>query len=465
MTKMLFQVTFLSDIVLPATSNNEGRITQLDFIPGSNFLGMVASTAYQTFEDPFKIFHSGQVRFGDAHIMVNNQPTYKIPFSFFHEKLDKRTLFNHHLIQDFKAFKQLKQKRDGYMTEDFKETEIEYSYLQKSAYDSKKRRSKESAMYGYEAIKAGTLWQFAVTLNDVSSEEKEKIKNTLTGEKSLGKSKSSQYGRIKIDFIEEISQQKKGNNPMDNNKVYLYAQSRLTLTDEEGHPTFDVRYIHPDLSPNQISYEETQIRIGTYTPYNTTMRTKCYERIVIEKGSVIVLQNISEQQLADIEKGVGAYLSEGFGEIWVNPPFLLKEGGFSLDKITANAKSDTNPSASSENISDPLIDFLMHRYKQKDAQLALVKSVEEFIRENKKYYTAMNSQWGAIRALCNKYDDQNIVKAVEEFINKGVAKEKWDGKKGQLLIEAIENASDKVAFVKLLSIQMPKETDIEGVAA
>lgn len=464
MTKMHFHVTFLSDIVLPATSNNEGRITQLDFIPGSNFLGMVASKAYNDFEDPFTVFHSGKVRFGDAHILAGDKPTYKIPFSFFHEKLNKERLFNHHLIKDFSKFKQLKQKRDGYMTEDLTEVTIDYCYLQKSAYDSKKRRSKESAMYGYEAIKAGTSWQFGVTCDNVSETDKEKIKENLTGEKWLGKSKSSQYGKIQIDFIDEIPVSKQ-TDTIAGEKVYLYAKSRLALLDESANPTYDVKHILPGLSSQNVSYPDTQIRISSYTPYNTAMRTKCYERIVIEKGSVIVLQNITEEQLYEITKGVGAYQSEGFGEILVNPSFLLKEDGFTLKKIDKKRQYDKESETKSHSSDDPLIQFLMYRDSRKKAQLALVRSVEEFIEENKKYFPeSMNSQWGAIRALCNRHNDQTIADAVKEFISKGVAKEKWDGKKREVLLKAIENTPDKVAFVKLLAIQMPKENE-KGAAA
>ena len=145
MNKIIFQVKFLSDIVLQASSNTEGNIEHLDFIPGSNFLGMVAQN-YMKFEDSFKVFHSGDVKFGDAHILKDEKVTYKMPLAFFHEKLDTKTLYNHHFIKDFSIFKQLKQKRDGYITKDMQTTDIEYNYSQKSAYDKINRRSKDSSM-------------------------------------------------------------------------------------------------------------------------------------------------------------------------------------------------------------------------------------------------------------------------------------------------------------------------------
>jgi hypothetical protein len=54
MNKLTFKIEFLSDIVLQASSNTQGNIELLDFIPGSNFLGMVAKN-YNNFENSFDI--------------------------------------------------------------------------------------------------------------------------------------------------------------------------------------------------------------------------------------------------------------------------------------------------------------------------------------------------------------------------------------------------------------------------
>jgi len=197
MNVLNFQLEFLSDVVLPATSNTEGNIESLDFIAGSNFLGMVAKE-YDEFSDTFAVFHSGAVRFGDATLVHDGQATYKMPLSFFHEKLDDGTMYNHHLISDFTRFKQLKQRRNGFITQELQEVSIDYNYAQKSAYDKEHRRSKEGSMYGYNAMPKGLIWQFSVKCDEhISQEDIERIKNNLVGKKRLGKSKSSQYGRVK----------------------------------------------------------------------------------------------------------------------------------------------------------------------------------------------------------------------------------------------------------------------------
>ena len=133
MKDLIFNVAFLSDIVLPASSNTEGKIEALDFIAGSNFLGMVAKDKeYDKFENSFNVFHSGKVRFGDATLLQDETPTYKIPLCFFHEKLNKNKVVNQ-LYTSLSELEQAKQFREGYMSKDFSFSLVNYTYAQKSA--------------------------------------------------------------------------------------------------------------------------------------------------------------------------------------------------------------------------------------------------------------------------------------------------------------------------------------------
>lgn len=67
MEKIQFKCELLSDIVLNDSPATEGKRKCIDFISGNNFLGIVASQLYgETDETSWLIFHSGNVRFGDA---------------------------------------------------------------------------------------------------------------------------------------------------------------------------------------------------------------------------------------------------------------------------------------------------------------------------------------------------------------------------------------------------------------
>lgn len=443
MQELRFQVEFLSDIVLPATSNTEGKIENLDFIPGSNFLGMVAK-AYGDFVDSFAVFHSGAVRFGDATLLHNGQTTYKMPLSFFHEKLDDSKIFNHHLITDFKQFTQLKQKRTGFITEDLEELSIKHNYAQKSAYDKEQRRSKDSSMYGYNAMPKGLVWQFVVKYDkSIDSADIQRIIDNLVGKKRLGKSKSSEYGQVVISEVQKSVSEIKTSNFKE--QTLLYVKSRLALVDDEGNPTYDLKYLIDGLDEKSIVWEKSQLRTSSYTPYNRTMQTKSYERMVINSGSVIVLKNIDDVLMEKIKKGVGVYLSEGFGEILVNPSFLLKKV-FSFQQEEKEQK-EKKPLK----ITHHTVKFLQSRQKQKEKKLDMIKRVEEFMDKHQNLYRNIkNSQWGTIRSICSS-NNQTFEDKIKEYIESG--KVTWNQTQISTLLDAIK--SDR-AFAKLLSMEMPR---------
>ena len=89
MTKTLkFRCTLESDLVLSQTSSSEGNQKTLDFIPGNNFLGIVASKMYKEgSSESLELFHSGKVRFGDAHPSVDGIRGLRVPASMYSPKL------------------------------------------------------------------------------------------------------------------------------------------------------------------------------------------------------------------------------------------------------------------------------------------------------------------------------------------------------------------------------------------
>jgi hypothetical protein len=67
---------------------HDKNMQSLNYIPGSNFLGIVAEKYSELTSDAYDIFHSGKVSFGDAHISKDNCVSYHLPFSLFLDKLN-----------------------------------------------------------------------------------------------------------------------------------------------------------------------------------------------------------------------------------------------------------------------------------------------------------------------------------------------------------------------------------------
>ncbi|MEY4503773.1 MAG: hypothetical protein RL154_65 [Pseudomonadota bacterium] len=459
MKELSFQVKFLSDIVLPATSNTQGKIEQLDFIAGSNFLGMVAKN-YNNFSDSFDIFHSGKVRFGDGHILKDGKITYKMPLSIFKEKNDESIVKNQ-ITESLDCLIQAKQLRNGYITQDKEQVFIDYVYSQKSAYDKTKRRSKDSQMYGYSAIKKGLTWQFVVKIDTISPEDEKLIIKTLETSTRLGKSKSAEYGQVAIKFIgSEVltSQNCETKVSLPNGEVVLYCNSRLALVDKCGNPTYELKYLCDGLTEANISYDKTQIRTSAFTPYNTARQTKDYERVCINKGSVIVLKNISKEQLEELKNGVGAYLSEGFGDIIINPNFLLEANFTFVPKPKDELKQDERQQIT-KTFEDKTVQFLVNRHNTAINMLNIANEVAVFVKEHKngKLKNIKPSQWGNIRSIASSNQD-GFIENIKTYIYNGT--KKWEDKQIKILMNAIDNHKiDKQKFIKLLAMKMGGQND------
>ena len=123
MKTLYFRCKLLTDVILNQKSASEGAQQTLDFIPGSNFLGIAASTLYKELNlENFDIFHSGKVRFGDAHLAYDSNRSLHIPALFFYPKMNFITegsyvmskFAQNERLSDILRKKQLKQARRGF---------------------------------------------------------------------------------------------------------------------------------------------------------------------------------------------------------------------------------------------------------------------------------------------------------------------------------------------------------------
>ena len=455
MKKIDFKVTFLSDIVLNSSSNTQGNIETLDYITGASFLGMVAKN-YNDFENSFEVFHSANVRFGEATPLFKNKPTYKVPFCFFHPKLDenKKEVKNNHFIKyedEIELNKQYKQVRSGYITSNLDYINLDYVYSQKAAYDKTNRKSKDSFMFGYKAIKKGATWKFSIKFDDIDEKTQNQVIENILGEKYLGKSKTSQYGKVLIEELKDFKEENLENINL-GGTTFVYINSSLALFDENGMPTFEPTKENLGLKDATIDWDNTQIRTKKFTPYNSKRETNDYTKLVIEKGSVIALKNTSLEDINILKNGIGAYLSEGYGEVLINPSFLLKEDSFSLNKIQ---KEDIREEIQEEKVDNNLISFLQNKKESKNKTYSLGEEVQEFMNKNKeKFKTVSKSQWGQIRMIVQfNQKDKIYVEKIKDFITHGTSKKQWENGK-KLFFDTLD--SKKIEFIKLLSIMMPK---------
>lgn len=479
MTTLKFKCTLLSDIIINLKSATEGPNQTLDFIPGSNFLGIVAAKYDGFGNDAMEVFHSGKVRFGDAH-PVNEQSSIRslrIPASMFYPKLEKPSdiTYIHHLVPDFEALKskQLKQCRSGfYEFKDNKAIEIETdkNFAIKSAHDKEKRRSKDEQMYGYQSLQEGLTLCFEVEVESDNTDLKDKIKDALVGKRRVGRSRTAQYGLVEI---EEWNYEDIPSRVSKDGLVVVYTDSRLILLDKYGLPTFQPspEDLGIDDKDAKIVWEKSQIRTFQYTPWN--YKRQCYDtdRCGIEKGSVFVIESSASPANS---RYIGFYQNEGFGKVIYNPEFLEaddqgvskykivekeKEKKIELDEAERNKiEREYNTLKASNNV---LLQYLGQQKEQEYIEQDVYKKVNDWI--NVSNYTrfrgdAFASQWGAIRNIAMQHKNKNELMSAlfgdsEGYLTHGVAKDKWDESGRRDTFKTfVDNLNDDNAQIAIINL-------------
>lgn len=478
--KKYFKVKLLSDVVLNASLATEGNMETLDYIPGSNFLGIVARN-YRNIADAYDIFHSGKVSFGDAHIAMGDAMSYRMPFSLFNNKGAKVPADNIYVHSDpfiremdknkeqrQPAFKDLnpKQIRTGFFDPNGNYTaKPKQRFALKSRQDPEKRRSKDEAMFGMESLVRGQEFIFSV----IFEEDKylDKITEILTGTHYIGKSKTAQYGMVDIKPVNEPSVYTSKGTQED--RLVLYAESNLCFFNEYGQSTFRPTANNLGLKDGQINWGLSQIRIYSYSPWNGKRNSTSTQRDVILKGSVIV---VDHSEFDELPEHVGEYSSEGLGRVIWNPDFLAHD---EQGKWKMELKKWEMPKPKFIAANTPLVSQLQVIKQEQEQRKNLVSKINEFLSDEASTYARItSSQWGEVRKRAHAEKEWEVLmkklfevipkKEKEKEIRKGFlvkgvgAVKMWDkGKLNEKLKTHLDNKKEYgVEYIIKLAAEMAK---------
>lgn len=493
-----FKCTLLTDVMLSTSAATQGEQTSLDFIPGNNFLGIVAANYNSmTKEEQMEIFHSGKVRFGDGHPADKEAKTRSlhVPAALFYPK-GKNACDECYASQSYsreedirrngKAM-QLKQCRNGYFI--FQNNEgisvpVAKSFALKSAYDREHRRAKDNKMYSYESLDQGQIFLFEVEIDNDSLAEK--IARALIGTHHIGRSRTAQYGLVKIDEanFNDVASSPKPIDTINGPRIAVYADSQLIFLDEAGQPT-----LQPTLQPSarqlgldgEIDPQLSQVRTFQYAPWNGKRQTRDADRCGIEKGSVFFVECNS---VPPASKYVGSYNNEGFGKVIYNPDFLRSKGdNGKADCHLHNAKEFKNTTTQETLGGTPLLDYIAASKKNFETEYDIMARVNDFVYENRRQFSGISaSQWGSIRKIAmshptkqgiinelfdkkeirHHYPSPNDNKEYDESVNvgylvHGVAAKEWQKKSRKDILKSFIDSIDDVDYVQQAVVNLASE--------
>lgn len=488
MKTLQFRCKLLSDIVLNAKAATEGNQSTLDFIPGNNFLGIVAAS-YNTFTkgEQIELFHNGCTRFGDAHPVENGSitRTLRVPASMFYPKLSKpeEKCYIHHFYKrenDHEGTdgnpQQLKQCRQGFYAftgNTGQAVDTPKSFAIKSAYDRTTRRSADSMMYGYESLAEGREFLFEVECDNEALAKT--VIDALVGTKHIGRSRTAQYGLVEISCCEydQPSSQQESFCIEKDNYISVYADGRLIFFDEYGQTTFQPQAKDFGID-GEIDWRKSQVRTFQYAPWNAKRQTRDADRCGIEKGSVFIIRLNPDAKISLSNKYVGAFNNEGFGKIIFNPHFLESNGSNGLASVTlSKAKNnDTIATNTASHCNTMLLKHLRSNKADEDAEKFIYESVNKFVKDNIRLFQGKTfaSQWGKIRSIAMQCSCHSEL--MEELFNKkytekreatvtntktsvtketaylahGIAAEKWSKQRRKNKLEDFINAINNAGY-------------------
>ncbi len=478
MKKHIYICTVQENLVLISKEKTEQNTQALEYIPGNNIRGIVARNLFSQKEKMENkteinkvidnIVFNGNVLFGDAHLIFNKQRSHKIPASYYYEKdKDNDKVINFPTTDDFKK-KKLKQYRRGYFifeNGELKIAKLHYGDSIKSSRNIAKRSSRKNGLYVYHYLKKGQEFQFEIISNDETLLDN--VKNILDNQtKFLGKAKGAEFGgKVVFSFsgVEDITIDKATGS-------ILYAESNLCFINDFGEftacPTVE-QLTGDDNNKIKINWEKSHIRFRRFMPYNQFRQNWDAERLIIEKGSVFFFNNEVQFDENLLKKGIGCFVTEGYGRVILDPDFLTKKEIDIFkeeDTSSNNTYNDEIENKEYEKTGSNLLMSLIHNKQEENLSKQIQEKVNEYVdKDNKNNFSSSitASQWSRVYNATKMITSTYTLDMVLEDIQKGKSKEIWKEKDKQLLNDFLNDEkikNNKALALRLLAKKMRLET-------
>lgn len=425
--RLYYRLTIKEPLVLSQSTATTNNHLGLDYIPGSAVLGAVASRLYNqlTDEQSFTVFHSGACRFGPAYLLIGNELSLPVPASWHVLKHDSQA-FTNHAAPDFVRDEacQYKQLREGYINHQLEEASVKQGLTTRTALDDN-LRVQEGQLYTYTTLQAGQ--EFAGWIEADSAELLELVKPLLNGELNIGRSRSSEFGRVQL-YCPQQQPADPTINSLGSNLV-LWCLSDAQCFNQLGSPTFtpDASTLHPQLS-GSLNAAKSFIRTRKVRRFNRARNGLDSEQQLIAAGSVLVydLEQPASLEVLQIlaSQGIGANRQQGLGWIQANPAWAgqSQPQGHLFEPVTLAAA----PQRKINNETSPLLQWIAQRLNRDEVLLGTDKLIQELHRE-----------------ICAAYDNARNYNNLAQQYQAGPSSSQW-----RRLDNLVKNESDwhKTAF-------------------
>ncbi len=405
------EITLLDPVIASFDVATAAVPTSLPYLPGAMLWGVLANAAYRSGDSKDAILsrlHGGGLMIGDAWPMTGADVALPMPKSLHRPK-------NGGAWEDWTTgtrkpdYRQAKEGQVGPSAglPDLASVSVAMMTTRRTAINPKTLMAADGQFYGLQALAAGQ--RFLALIDGPGAAE---AVQALAGDRMLGKSRNAEFGRVHIreTAVPTLPDTGQGS------ATWLWCLSDLAAHHERFLPTE-----RPDsLFGADIDWAHSFVRHRSYSPYNAEWRRRQPERLVIARGSVLMLKTGVTPGM----KRAGFWQEQGLG-------MVLACCGSPLAALKAWNAGTVQPEAAPVPQEPDLVVWLKARAALADGRTQERRRAQQAEAEWMQHYRAAEriqggrcgptpSQWGAIA-------DKNA-DALRDFLTKALgdqsAKEK-----------------------------------------
>jgi CRISPR-associated protein Csx10 len=308
-----FTIKLLQPIILSEKSGDQNIVETKSYIPGTTLNG-VFSHLYlkkEKADDNFyRLFLRNDVQFHNSYLLVNNTPSFPIPLSVHTEKYDDSKAYDLLILASLpietKGISGTGYFDKSKLIKESVTTTLNFHHRR----NYEKGVSDEGKIFNYNSISQDQVFWGSITGEKKDLEIIENIINNNPINR-LGRSKTSQYGKVEIESmgIKQLEIPKPC--PVRNGVIMTFLSDTI-IYNNYGFSTSDTYDIENILGVRIINQF---MKRGKAENFVTIKKQKNPSEVTIVAGSCFLLEKLPENYKNIETNGLGMRTNEGFGRI------------------------------------------------------------------------------------------------------------------------------------------------------
>lgn len=346
MKKLFYSITTLEPLIITQNSDDPTMYETLQYIRGTVIQGIFAQyyiKANQTADNEFtRLIVSGDCVFSNAYPSIGDQIYFPAPFSIVRKKYPPKAGADNGLKKE-KALDLLVVKTDD-QTKGISQLitinsgEVSPITIPKeirlhNEIDDQKRTTKERILFNYQSLPAGMIFKGFISIKDEKDESRMKSLFPQNTEIRMGRSATSEYGKVKFNWIDQEQE-----NAKPEGEVILTLLSDTIIYNDKGFSSLLQNDFENYLEDSKIL--ESLSRKARIEGFLNIWKLRKPSENVFAAGSSFLLDKLPANADYVLNYGLGERTQEGYGQVSFS---IQKPAVFEYDYVEFKKQTISKP--------------------------------------------------------------------------------------------------------------------------